>query len=135
MKGTYWEKICHCLFISYFQSLRSQPQVAFGKDLKYTHTAYGIYCCSVTQSCLTLCYPMDCSMPGFPVLPHLLELAQTYDHQVNDAIQTSHTLSSPLLLPSIFPTIRVFSNESAIHITLPKYRSFSLSISPSNECL
>ena len=50
---------------------------------------------SVTQSCPTLCDPMDCSTPGFPVHHHLLELAQTYVHQVNNAIQQSHPLSSP----------------------------------------
>ena len=50
---------------------------------------------SVTQSCLTLCDPMDCSMPGFPVYRQLLELAQTHVHGVSDAIQPSHPLSSP----------------------------------------
>ena len=54
---------------------------------------------SVTQSCLTLCYPMDYSMPGFPVLHQLLELAQTQVRQVSDAIQPSHPLS---LSPSAF---------------------------------
>ena len=54
-------------------------------------------CCSVTQSCLTLCDAMDCSTPGFPVLQHLLELAQTHVHWVGDAIQPSHPLSSPSL--------------------------------------
>ena len=87
---------------------------------------------SVTQSCLTLCDPMDCSMPGFPVHHKLLELAQTYVLQVCDAIQPSHPLS-PLLLPSIFPQIRVFSNESNLYIRWPKYWSFSFSISPSND--
>ena len=51
-------------------------------------------CCSVAQSCLTLCNPMDCSTPGFPVL-HLLELAQTHVHEVGDAIQPSDPLFSP----------------------------------------
>ena len=50
---------------------------------------------SVAQSCLTLCDPMDCSMPGFPVHQQLPELAQTYVHWVGDAIQPSHPLSSP----------------------------------------
>ena len=52
-------------------------------------------CCSVTQLCPTLCDPMDCSMPGFPVLHYLLELAQTHVHWVDDAIQPSLPLSSP----------------------------------------
>ena len=49
----------------------------------------------VTQSCLTLCNPMDCSMPGLPIIHHLLELAQAHVHQIGDAIQPSHPLSSP----------------------------------------
>ena len=76
---------------------------------------------------------MDCSTPGFPVHHQLPELAQTHVHRVSDAIQPSHPLSLLLLLPSIFPTIRVFSNESVIRIRWPKYWSFSFSISPSNE--
>ena len=56
---------------------------------------------------------MDCSTPGFPVLYYLLELAQTHVHCVGDAIQPSHPL---LLLPSIFPSIRVFSNELTLHM-------------------
>ena len=52
-------------------------------------------CCSVAQSCLTLCDPMDCSMPGFPILHHLPELAQTHVHWVGDVTQPSHPLSSP----------------------------------------
>ena len=88
--------------------------------------------CSVAQSCPTLCNPIDCSTPGFPVLPCLPEFAQVYVHWAGDAIQPSHPLSSPLL-PSIFPSIRVFSNESVLCIRWPKYWSFSFSISPSNE--
>ena len=53
------------------------------------------YCCSVTQSCPTLCDPMDCSTPGFPVLHYLPEFAQTHAHEVDDAIQPSHPLSPP----------------------------------------
>ena len=52
-------------------------------------------CCSVAKSCLTLCDPMDCSTPGFPVLHYLPEFVQTHVHQVGDAIQPSHPLSSP----------------------------------------
>ena len=72
---------------------------------------------------------MNCSMPGFPV-HQLLELIQTHVHRVGDAIQPSWPL---LLLPSIFPSIRVFSNESVPRMRWPKYWSFSFSISPSNE--
>ena len=71
-------------------------------------------CCSVTQSCPTLCNPMDCSIPDLPVHQHLPELAQTHVHWVSDII--NHLiLCCPLLLPpSIFPSIRVFSNESVL---------------------
>ena len=92
---------------------------------------------SVTKSCRTLCGPMDCNTPGFPVHHQLPELTQTHVHPVGDAIQPSHQhliLCHPLfLLPSIIPSIRVFSNESVIYIRWPKYWSFSFSISPSNE--
>ena len=86
----------------------------------------------VAQSCPTLCDPMDCSTPGFPVHHQLLELAQTHAHSVGDAIQPSHPLSSPSP-PWYIPSIRVFSNESVLCIRWPKYWSFSFSISPSNE--
>ena len=87
---------------------------------------------SVAQSCLTLCNPVDCSMPGFPVHHQLPVFTQTHVHRVGDAIQPSHPLSSPS--PALnLPSIRVFSNESALHIRWPNYWSFSFSISPSNE--
>ena len=93
----------------------------------------GCCCYSVTQSCPPLCQSMDCSMPGLPVLHHLMELAQTYVHWVSDAIQTFHCLLTPLLMPSIFPSIRDFSNDLALCIRWLKYWSFNFSISPSNE--
>ena len=86
---------------------------------------------SVTQSCLTLCNPMDCSKPGFPVHHQLPELVQSHIHWVSEAIQPSHLLSSCSLPSSIFPSIRVFSSESVLLIRWPKYWSFSFS--PSNE--
>ena len=94
-----------------------------------------ICCCcySVAQSCLTLCNPMYYNMPGFPVLHHVLELAQTHAHRVGDAIQHLVFCHSLFLLPSMFSTIRVFSNESAVHIRWPTYWSFSFRISFSNE--
>ena len=79
--------------------------------LAVTHPS--VCCCSsVAQSYPTLCDPMDCSTSGFPVLHHLPELAQTHVHWVGDAIQPSRCRPL-LLLPSIFPNIRVFSDESA----------------------
>ena len=76
---------------------------------------------------------MDCSTLGFPVYYQLPDLTQTHVHRVSNAIQPSHPLSSPSPPPSIFPSIRVFSNESVLLIRWPKYWSFSYSISPSNE--
>ena len=87
----------------------------------------------IAQLCLTLCDPMDCSTPGFPVHYQLPELAQTHVYRVGDAIQLSHLLSSLLLPPSILPGIKVFSNESVLCIRWPKYWRFSCSISPSKE--
>ena len=75
---------------------------------------------------------MDCSTSSFPVHHQLLETTQTHVHFVGGASQSSHPLSSPLLLPSIFASIRVFSNESVLRIRWPKYWNFSFSISPSN---
>ena len=86
---------------------------------------------SVAKLCPTLCDPMDCHTPGFPVLHCLLELAQTHVHWVDDAIQLSHPLSPPSP-PASFPALDL-SNESVLHIMWPKYWSFSFSISPSNE--
>ena len=86
---------------------------------------------SVAQSCLTLCEPMDCSMPGFPVHHQLLELTQTHIHWWCHPTISSSVDSSP---PAFnLSSIRVFSNESALYIRGPKYWSFSFSISPSNE--
>ena len=96
------------------------------------NTGVGCYCCSVTKSCPTLCY-MDYSTPGFLVLHYLLKFAQTH---VIESVMPSNplTLCFPLLLlPSIFPRIRVFSNESAVCIRWPKFWSFIFSISHSNE--
>ena len=91
-------------------------------------------CCAVSQLCLTLCDPMDCSTPGLPVPHHLLEFAQVHVHwtvhvQVH-AIQLSHPL---FLLPLIFPSIRDFSNELSVHIRWSKYWTFIFSLSPSSE--
>ena len=76
---------------------------------------------------------MNCSMPGLLVHHQLPEFTQTLAHRVSDATQPSHFLSSLLLLPIILPSIRVFSNESTLHMRWLKYWSFSFSIRPSNE--
>ena len=92
-----------------------------------------IHFSSVTQSCPTLWDPMNCITPGLPVHHQLPEFTQTHVHWVGDAIQPSHPRGPLLLSPSIFPSIRVFSNESALRIRWPKHWSFSFNISPSNE--
>ena len=76
---------------------------------------------------------MDCSTPGFRVLHFLPEIAQIHLHWVSDAIYHLSLCRPLLLLPSVFPSIRVFSSESALHIRWPKYWSLSFSISPSSE--
>ena len=102
-----------------------------------THSSVFDQCCccycSVAKSCPTLCDPMDYSTPGFPVLhylPELLKLMSIETMMLSNHLILCHPL---LLLPSIFPSIRVFSNKSNLGIRWPKYWSFS--ISPSNEYL
>ena len=75
---------------------------------------------------------MNCSMPDFPVLHYLPEFVQTRVHWVSDPIQPSHSLSPPSL-SSIFPSIKVFANDSALPIRWPKFWRLSFSTSPSNE--
>ena len=90
---------------------------------------------SAAQSCPTLCNPMDCSTPGLLVHHQLLELTQLMF--IKSVMPSNHLiLCHPLILrPSIFPIIRVFSNESVLRIRWTKYWSFSFSISPSNSGL
>ena len=88
---------------------------------------------SVTQSRLTLCHPMNHSMPGLPVHNQFPESTQTHVHWVNDDMNHLILCHPLLLLPSIFPSIGVFSNESALQIRWLKYWSFSFNISPSSE--
>ena len=87
----------------------------------------------MTQLCPALCNPMNCSMSGLPVLHQLPELAQLMS--IESVMPFNHLiLCCPrLLLSSIFPSIRGFSNESALLIRWPKYWSFSFNISPTNE--
>ena len=88
---------------------------------------------SVAQSCPTLCDPVDCSTPGFPVHHNsqsLLKLMSIMSMMPSNHLIFCHPL---LLPPSIFPSIRVFSNKSVLHIRWPKYWSFSFSIILSNE--
>ena len=93
------------------------------------------YYCSVTQSCLTPCNFMDCSTPGLPVLHHVPEFVCPSSRSLYQCCLSSHLIlwCPLLLLPSIFPSIRDFSNESSVPIRWPKYWSFNFSISPSSE--
>ena len=95
------------------------------------HHHYSVQFSSVAQSCPSFCNPINCSTPGFPVCHQLPKLAQTHEL----VMPSNHLLLRRplLLLPSIFPSIRVFSNESVFHIRQPKYWSLSFSISPSSE--
>ena len=88
-------------------------------------------CYSVSKLCLALCDPVDCSTPGFPVLHYLSEFAQTHVHWESVTPSNHLILWQPLLLPFIFPSIRIFSSESALCIRWPKDWSFSRS--PFNE--
>ena len=99
--------------------LAEEPEIKLSASAQFS---------SVTQSCLTLCDPMNHSTPGLPVHHQLPDFTQTHVHRVSDAIQPSQPLSSLLLLPPILPNIRVFSNESALHMRWPKYWSFSFRI-------
>ena len=88
-------------------------------------------CCSVTKSCLTLCDPMDCSVPVSSVLHYLSKFAQIPDQWVGDVIQPSHPLSPPSPPTPNLSSVRVFSSELALRIRWPKCWSFSFSFSPS----
>ena len=115
------------------QSLTLRPSASsFMSQAHFPHPSNeGVY--SVTKLCLTLWDPMDCSIPGLHVLHYLPEFAEIHVHWVCDAVKPSHLCHPFLLLPSVFPSIRVFFNELVLCIRWPKYWSFHFSISPSNE--
>ena len=112
---------------SHFGKWRSEHTYMINVEcIHIYYVSHIVHCCSVAKIYLTLCNPMDCSMPGFPVLHYLPEFAHIHVHWVDDAIWPS-----PSLLPSIFPSIRVFSSELPLCSRWSKYWSFR--ISPSNE--
>ena len=103
--------------------------------MKSIFIIHSVHFNAVAQSCPTLCNLMECSTPGFPIHHQLLELAQTHVHGVSDAIQPSHPLSFPPFFSHLqsFLSIRVFYNESVLHIKWLRYWSFIFSISSSSE--
>ena len=126
----------------YWSRVDLQCCVSFCCTVKCTvYTYTSVQFSSVAQSCLTLCDPCTTAARQASLSITNSMSTQTSVHRVSDAIQPSHALLSnhlilccPLLfLPSIFPSIRVFSNESALSIRWPKYWSFSFNISPSSE--
>ncbi|CAM9380360.1 unnamed protein product [Rangifer tarandus platyrhynchus] len=123
--------MCH---IKYFNCILMKLHILcrFISVLLNVYLYYSVQFSSVTQSCQTLCNPMDCRAPDVPVHHQLPELTHM---PIESVMPSNHlTVCHPLLLlPSIIPSIRVFSNESVLHIRWPKYWNFSFSISPSNE--
>ena len=102
------------------------------KDTLHPLVAQGVQFSSVPQLCPTLCDPMDCSMLGFPSFTNSRSLLRL--KSIESVMPSNHLiLCHPLLLPSVSPSLRVFSKESVLRIRWSKYWSFSFSISPSNE--
>ena len=110
-----------------------QSQAVLYAQVTSSHSKTSCSSCSVVKSRSTLCNPMDCSTPGFPVLHYLREFAQTHVHRVSDAIQPSYPLSPPSLPAFNLSQIKVLYSASALCIKWPKYWSFSFNISPSSE--
>ena len=133
-KGPRNNMTCFCMNLESPVTILALDLTAKNFDLSvsYTEKSYTQYdfkvtpsvIRSVTQSCLTLCDPMNRSMPGLPVHHQLRELIQTHVHLA---------ISSSVILPPIPPSIRVFYNESTLRMRWPKYWSFSFSIIPSKE--
>ena len=111
------------MFCALIQALSISTDTYYFFQILYQST-------SVAQSCPTPCDTRDCSTPGFPVHHQLPEPSQSESVMPSNHLIIYRFL---LLLPSIFPSIRVFSNESVLPIMWPKYWSFSFSISSSNE--
>ena len=131
-----FEKSLFSLTINNFQMIISQQQLCLNesKEKPKQHCLFSVQFSSFqfTQVCTTLCDPTDWSKLGFSIHHWLPDLTQTHVHWIGDTIQPSHPLSSPS--PAFNHSHhRVFSNESVLRISWPKYWSFSFSISPSNE--
>ena len=112
------------LFLHFYRKFLNMVPNIFTNNSKYLSVSVKESLCSVivavqSLSCVWLCNPRDCSTPDCPIPHQLLELAHTHVHWVSDAIQPSVLHHPLLLLPSIFPNIRVFSNESTLRIRWP----------------
>ena len=120
--------MCLSMFLMHFRKVICE----YKKEVVQLRNIYNRFCsCSVAQSCLTSCDPIDCQASlSFPISCSFLKLMS-----IGSVMPSNHLiLCYPLLLlPSIFPSIRVFSNGLTLYIRWPKYWSFSFSISPSNE--
>ena len=135
-KTVIWKDRCiHMFSVALFPVAKTykQPKCPWTNKMWYIHTMeYSVQFSSVAQSCPTLCDRMYCSTPGFPVL-HYLQSVLRFMSTESVMLSNHLILCRPLLLTSIFPSIRVFSKEMALHIRGPKYWSFSFSINPSSK--
>ena len=116
-----------------YKSEETLSQTEFFKKKQSDSPLCGVQFSSVAQLCPTLCDPMDCSTPGLLSITNSQSLLKLMSIEL--VMQSNHLIFCHplLLLPSIFPSIRLFSKESVLCIRWPKYWSFSFSISPSNE--
>ena len=128
------EHLLHTLVLEEWKWYKGGKVIVFYHSTKFSPLCfYTFFLVVIVQSlsqCPTLCSPMDCSTPGFPVLHHLLEFAQTHVYWVGDAIQPSHPLLSP------FPPALNLSQHQGLFqwVNSSRQVSFSFNISPCNEC-
>ena len=134
-KGKHFQNVLkpQCVLVSCFSVAIRDWFLHLPPHTKIYGCSSSVQFSSVAQLCPTLCDPVNRNMPGLPLHHQHPESTQTHVHEL--VMPSNHLiLCRPLLLlPSVFPSIRVFSNESALHIRWPKYWSFSLNISPANE--
>ena len=133
---------CLLLFFFFYSPFKSKKIMWPQTPQLFQNTFTGVNTCKVleqnkfqfsvvTRLCPTLCDPMNRSTPGLLIHHQIPEFTQTHVHWVGDAIQPSYPLLSSS--PPALNLIRAFSNESVLRIRWPKYWSFSLNISPSDE--
>ena len=127
-------KVMSALYISVFKKFQALRCVSLNvKDCKKISRVHNYMCCSVAQFCPTLCGPhgLYVARQAFLSITNSQSLLKLMS--IESAMPSNHLiLCHTLLLPSVVPSIRVFSSESVVHIRWPKYWSFSFSISPSN---